>query len=85
MSEDLFEELQERPEGMSRTNIRDFFKRNKGRAEINKALEVLNDMGLAKSRSVYSSGRSKPIWFTTEYYKNSDDFYDNNDEIGDLE
>jgi len=50
-------------EGMTRTEIRDFFGRNKGAAEIQRALSTLASQGLAERRMLPTDGRPEERWF----------------------
>ena len=50
--------------GLTRSDIRDIFKRNKSSAEISNALDLLEEAGLAKSiREPSESGRPTERWF----------------------
>ncbi len=60
----ILETLRARPEGMTRTEIRDFFDRNKSAAEIRRALGILARHGLARSETDRETG-GRPVerWF----------------------
>lgn len=49
-------------QGMTRTEIRDLFKRHKGVSEIGRALGVLQDQGLAEYSRVETGGRPTERW-----------------------
>jgi uncharacterized protein DUF3987 len=52
LADELWQALSSRPEGMSRTEIRDWFSRNKKRSDIDRALHVIAGAGLAKRRRI---------------------------------
>jgi hypothetical protein len=57
--------LREHPEGMDRTAIREFFQRHKDAGEISRALNVLDEAGLARKMSqADTGGRPREVWFT---------------------
>ncbi|MBM3298984.1 MAG: hypothetical protein FJY85_03420, partial [Deltaproteobacteria bacterium] len=61
----LLKALRDAPDGLSRTAIRDLFDRNKPRAEIDRALDLLSSLGLIRKTIEPSSeagGRSTEIW-----------------------
>jgi hypothetical protein len=47
-ADEILRQLRSRPDGMTRTELRDFFQRNKTSAEISRALGVLQEHGLAR-------------------------------------
>lgn len=47
-ADELLRQLRSRPAGMTRNEIREHFQRNKGSAEISRALGVLQEYGLAR-------------------------------------
>jgi DNA-binding transcriptional ArsR family regulator len=47
-ADEILRQLRSRPDGMTRTELRDFFNRNKTAAEISRALGVLQEHGLAR-------------------------------------
>lgn len=57
--------LRARPLGMTRTEIRDFFGRNKSAEEISRALRVLLEQGLVTVQQESTGGRSAERWFAT--------------------
>jgi hypothetical protein len=54
--------------GLTRTQIRDLFGRNKGADDIGRALGVLLGQGLARFVTEQSGGRPTERWFATEPY-----------------
>jgi hypothetical protein len=52
LADELWNALARRPEGMSRTEIRDWFSRNKRRSDIDRALAVISDAGLARRQRI---------------------------------
>ena len=54
------------PRGMTRTNIRDHFKRHKTTEDIERSLRLLRDMQLARSQTEETEGRPTERWFA--YY-----------------
>jgi len=54
--------LRQKPEGMSRTDISAIFGRHKQAAEIERALRVLSDAGLARVDRQQSEGRPAELW-----------------------
>jgi hypothetical protein len=50
LADELWSAISVRPEGMSRTEIRDWFSRNKKRSDIDRALGVMTDAGLIERR-----------------------------------
>jgi hypothetical protein len=57
--------LRHSPEGLTRTEIMDLFKRHKPAAEIERALGYLQAAGRANVKQVQSSGRPTELWSTT--------------------
>jgi hypothetical protein len=53
------------PNGMSRTEIRDFFQRHASSARIGKALGLLLQLGLARREHTETGGRPTERWFAT--------------------
>jgi hypothetical protein len=64
-ADELLRALRSRPDGMTRTDIRDHFGRNKSSDEIDRSLAVLYDAGSAVSRKDLTGGRSAEVWFAT--------------------
>ena len=55
------------PGGMTRTDLRDHFQRNKNAEEISRSLRMLQSHGLArveKEQSSFSAGRPTETWFS---------------------
>lgn len=48
VADEILSELRRRPDGMTRTDIREYFQRNRSSAEIGRALGVLQEYGLAR-------------------------------------
>ncbi len=51
--------------GVSRSDISNLFKRNKSKAELDAALQVLHSSKLARRELIPTGGRSVETWFTT--------------------
>ncbi len=53
--------------GMTRTEIRDLFKRHRGADEIERALNLLRNRELARIKRQATEGPGRPVeaWFTT--------------------
>jgi hypothetical protein len=54
------------PKGMTRTDIRDLFKRHRGKDDIDSALATLAALGKAKSRDQITGGRKAEVWFAVK-------------------
>ncbi len=52
-------------QGMTRTEISELFKRNKSRAEIERALVLLREYGMARMQPEPTTGRASERWFTS--------------------
>jgi hypothetical protein len=66
LADNLLEELREHPEGMTRTEIRDFFGRNKSSEKVSSALGLLLRQGHVERREREGGqhgGRSTEVWF----------------------
>jgi hypothetical protein len=64
IADKILDALHSQPKGMTRTQIRDLFSRNKTREQIDEALRFLQERGLAESKKVSSkSGKSALHWF----------------------
>lgn len=64
--DELLAELRRHPEGMTRTDIRDFFGRNRSGAEVDRALRTLSTRGFASSaKNLDTGGRPSERWFAT--------------------
>jgi hypothetical protein len=65
-ADEILREIRNHPQGMTRTQIRDHFNRNKSAAELGRALGVLQEYGLARmERTREGEGDTKPTerWF----------------------
>jgi hypothetical protein len=65
-ADEIIRELRQRPQGLTRNEIREHFNRNKSSAEIGRALGVLQDYGLARVERVRGDegqGRPAERWF----------------------
>ena len=60
----LLAELRRRPEGLSRTDIFNHFKKHKTSAEIARALQVLQELDKAQSQQEETAGRPLERWFS---------------------
>jgi hypothetical protein len=63
VADTLLNWLLDSPEGLTRTEIRDLFGRNKNASEIDAALTMLQENGLAASRPISTDGRPATKWF----------------------
>jgi hypothetical protein len=66
VADEILRELRQRPQGMSRTEIREHFQRNRSSSEIGQALAVLQEYGLLRLvRSREEEGDKRPTerWF----------------------
>jgi hypothetical protein len=64
-ADEIFRALRDRPEGMTRTEIREHFAKNKRSAEIERALAVLQEYGRARMvREHGEQGRPTERWYT---------------------
>lgn len=64
-ADELLTALRNHPDGMTRTNIRDWFGRNQKACETERALRVLARQGLARMENEKTSGRSVERWFAS--------------------
>jgi hypothetical protein len=55
--------LRESSDGLSRTDLRDLFGRNKSASRISAALAVLQERGLIGMRKQQTDGRPTEVWF----------------------
>lgn len=64
LADELWEALRSHEQGMTRTEIRDWFSRNKRRADIDRALATIQEAGLAERRRISrSSGAAEvEVW-----------------------
>jgi hypothetical protein len=61
-ADELWRKLKESPTGITRTQISNHFARNKSAHEIDRALALLAQLGLAKSISQQTAGRPVQRW-----------------------
>jgi hypothetical protein len=69
VADEILRQLRRSEDGLTRTDIRDVFKRNKSESEITKALTVLEEHRLARmvlEPSPENGGRRPERWFATE-------------------
>ena len=64
-ADEILRLLRDRPDGLTRTEIRDHFGRNKSGSEIGRALAVLAEYGLAAVERRETGGRPVEVWRTT--------------------
>jgi len=69
IADKLLRELRNRPEGMTRTDISNFFKRHRKSRELETVLDHLESLGLARGKKVETGGRPAVTWFATEHVK----------------
>jgi len=67
IADEILAALRRSPEGMTRTEIREHFGRNKTSAQIGRALGVLADQQLASSTKIETGGRPAERWSVTAY------------------
>jgi len=63
VADSILAALKAQPEGMTRTEIRDLFKRHRTKAEIDVALTSLIERGKVDKRMEATAGRSVEVWF----------------------
>lgn len=61
-ADEILQLLRESPNGITRNDITNHFKRNKTSAEISRALTLLQSLGLAHKQSVETGGRDAELW-----------------------
>ena len=61
----ILDALRQSPEGMTRTDIRDLFKRHRSASEIDRALGALARCSLAAPSKVETGGRPMEVWTAT--------------------
>lgn len=69
VADQLLNALRDEPEGMTRTDINNLFKRHKDAARLKRALDVLVENGLIQSLKRKTGGRPVEIWFASEHAK----------------
>lgn len=62
----ILEAIKAAPEGITRTEIRDLFKRHKTATQIEIALTALQQRGLIDRRMEFTEGRSAEVWYATK-------------------
>jgi hypothetical protein len=75
VADSILAALKERSEGMTRTEIRDLFGRNKSKAQIDVALSSLMERSKIDKRTESTGGRPVEVWFALLH----NDKNDNND------
>lgn len=63
IADEILNALRKSPSGMTRTEIRDWFGRNRKTAEIDRGVNLLANKGLARKEEVQSGGRPIERWF----------------------
>jgi len=58
--------LRQQPDGMTRTQVRDYFGRHARSADLDRALGLLREHGLVTCQSVGTGGRPAERWFATQ-------------------
>jgi hypothetical protein len=66
MADDIRHALTEHPQGLTRTELRDLFNRNRTRAQIGRALDLLVGAGLAQTHTRTDRGRPLQHWTATQ-------------------
>jgi hypothetical protein len=66
VADEILRALRRSPNGMTRTDLRDLFGRNKGADQIGRALHLLQSYGLARSRPEQTDGRPAERWYATD-------------------
>lgn len=62
MADEIRRALGEHPDGLTRTQLRDLFNRNRSRADISRALDLLAGAGLARPQTERDGGRPVERW-----------------------
>ncbi len=62
VADEILSALRDKPEGMTRTEVRDLFHRNRPASAINGALDSLERFGLAQRQTVPTGGRNAERW-----------------------
>jgi hypothetical protein len=63
IADEMIAALRKHPHGMTRTEIRDWFGRNRKAYEIDRGLTLLANQGLARKEEIQSGGRPIERWF----------------------
>lgn len=66
MADEILTALRRSPEGLTRTDIQNLFRRHRGKAEINRALGALQGQNLATMSKVATGGRPVERWKVNE-------------------
>lgn len=66
LANDILEALEKEPEGMTRTDISNYFGRNKSSEQISAALEILQGLGRVRNETIPTAGRSREVWILTK-------------------
>lgn len=64
LANEILSALNNHIEGMTRTDISDYFGRHRSSEQISTALDVLENMGRARKEIATTEGRNKELWFT---------------------
>ena len=64
--------LRQAPNGLSRTDIRDLFARNRKGEDLERALNLLAERGHAVLEQVTTDGRSREVWRSTATTKTTE-------------
>ncbi len=73
VADQILDELKANPDGLTRSQIRDLFKRHQRAERIDLALTSLRDHGLAHERFVSTGGRPARIWSVCDLSDQSDE------------
>lgn len=71
VADEILQALKDKPEGMTRTEIRDFFGRHQS-DKIGRALLLLQEKGLVRMEAEKTGGRSAERWFACDQSDRSD-------------
>ena len=66
VADELLALIRNSPEGVTRTNIRDHFKRNKSKEQIERALEIIRHKNLVRVQIEQTGGRPVERWFSIQ-------------------
>ena len=62
LANEILDALAGESEGMTRTDISNYFGRNKSSEQISAALEILQGLGRVRSKTIPTAGRNKEVW-----------------------
>jgi hypothetical protein len=65
VADQLLKAIEKAPEGLTRNDLRDVFKRHRSSEEIGAALQILRERGLVECEKETSGGRPVERWFAT--------------------